>query len=199
MFVNQSIFFGFLKKYKTLHIHGVFAALWCLLSVDRKGSVDRWTTSHFRKFSIFQPFRNCWTLHIKNFVPTTKFNACRPFHPALSPSPPPPTRIEVCGEFCRSKFISISWVTALLISISYGSLFYWQPTPLLLVRYIDDVMLTFRFGPYFVEPIIAGLDPKTNEPFIASTDLIGCITEPEDFVVSGTCADQLYGMSSYKL
>lgn len=25
-------------------------------------------------------------------------------------------------------------------------------------------------------------------------DLIGCINEPEDFVVGGTCANQLYGM-----
>jgi 20S proteasome subunit beta 3 len=45
-----------------------------------------------------------------------------------------------------------------------------------------------------VEPVVAGLDPKTNEPYIASFDLIGCITEPSDFVVSGTCDEQLYGM-----
>eukprot|EP00794_Sanderia_malayensis_P001090 gene1090-431_t len=50
------------------------------------------------------------------------------------------------------------------------------------------------FGPYFIEPVIAGLDPKTNEPFVASCDLIGCPMIPEDFVVTGTCADQLYGM-----
>ena len=51
-----------------------------------------------------------------------------------------------------------------------------------------------RFGPYFIEPVIAGLDPKTNEPFIASCDLIGCPMIPEDFVVTGTCSEQLYGM-----
>ena len=55
------------------------------------------------------------------------------------------------------------------------------------------VLFCHRFGPYFVEPIIAGLHPKTYEPYIASCDLIGCPNEPEDFVVSGTCADQLYG------
>jgi len=59
---------------------------------------------------------------------------------------------------------------------------------------MSNILYGRRFGPYFVEPIIAGLDPKTNKPFIASADLIGCLTEPEDFVVSGTCADQLYGM-----
>lgn len=54
---------------------------------------------------------------------------------------------------------------------------------------------TYRFGPYFVEPVIAGLDPKTNEPFIASLDLIGCPMITEDFVVSGTCTEQMYGMA----
>ena len=53
----------------------------------------------------------------------------------------------------------------------------------------------YRFGPYFVEPIICGLHPKTNEPYIASCDLIGCPMEPEDFVVGGTCTEQLYGIS----
>ena len=52
----------------------------------------------------------------------------------------------------------------------------------------------FRFGPYFVEPVIAGLDPKTFEPYIASMDLIGCPMITDDFVVSGTCSEQMYGM-----
>lgn len=51
-----------------------------------------------------------------------------------------------------------------------------------------------RFGPYFIEPVIAGLDPKTFEPFICNMDLIGCPNNPDDFVVVGTCAEQLYGM-----
>lgn len=51
-----------------------------------------------------------------------------------------------------------------------------------------------RFGPYFVEPVVAGLDPKTFEPFICCMDLIGCISTPEDFCVGGTSSDQLFGM-----
>lgn len=51
-----------------------------------------------------------------------------------------------------------------------------------------------RFGPYFVEPIIAGLDVKTGKPYIATMDLIGCPMETKDFVVGGTCTEQLYGM-----
>jgi 20S proteasome subunit beta 3 len=49
-----------------------------------------------------------------------------------------------------------------------------------------------RFGPYFIEPLIAGLEDD-GTPFIASTDLIGCPMIPTDFVVGGTCSEQLYG------
>ena len=51
-----------------------------------------------------------------------------------------------------------------------------------------------RFGPYYTEPVIAGLDPVTHEPFICSLDLIGCPMITDDFVVSGTCSEQMYGM-----
>ncbi|KAL1914727.1 uncharacterized protein VTP21DRAFT_7985 [Calcarisporiella thermophila] len=50
-----------------------------------------------------------------------------------------------------------------------------------------------RFGPYFVEPVIAGLDKK-GEPFICNMDLIGCINFAKDFVVSGTASENLYGV-----
>ena len=69
-----------------------------------------------------------------------------------------------------------------------------------MVAYLDlcgcmyHLCLFFRFGPYFVEPVIAGLDPKSSQPFIASLDLIGCPMVTEDFVVSGTCSEQMYGM-----
>jgi len=59
---------------------------------------------------------------------------------------------------------------------------------------VSNILYGRRFGPYFVEPIIAGLDPKTGEPYVASCDLIGCPMIPDDFVVGGTCGDQLYGM-----
>ena len=51
----------------------------------------------------------------------------------------------------------------------------------------------FRFGPYFTEPVIAGLQ-KDGEPFICSMDYIGCINFAKDFVVAGTASTQLYGM-----
>ncbi|XP_014215969.1 proteasome subunit beta type-3 [Copidosoma floridanum] len=59
---------------------------------------------------------------------------------------------------------------------------------------VSNLLYERRFGPYFVEPVIAGLDPETYEPYICCMDLIGCCTSPEDFVVSGTCTEQLFGM-----
>eukprot|EP00045_Choanoeca_perplexa_P001642 m.21051 g.21051 ORF g.21051 m.21051 type:complete len:205 (+) comp11088_c0_seq1:149-763(+) len=71
--------------------------------------------------------------------------------------------------------------------------------PATLVNLISSVLYEKRFGPYFVEPIVAGLT-KDGKPYVASTDLIGCPMETDDFVVGGTSADQLYGMceSLYK-
>ncbi|KAK7794065.1 hypothetical protein R5R35_001319 [Gryllus longicercus] len=59
---------------------------------------------------------------------------------------------------------------------------------------VSNLLYERRFGPFFVEPVIAGLDPKTFEPFVCNLDLIGCPNIPEDFVVGGTCSEQLYGM-----
>ena len=66
-----------------------------------------------------------------------------------------------------------------------------EPEPLL--NLISALLYEKRFGPYFVEPIIAGLD-KDDQPFVASTDLIGCPMCTKDFVVGGTSSEQLYGM-----
>ncbi|XP_035689292.1 proteasome subunit beta type-3 [Branchiostoma floridae] len=69
-----------------------------------------------------------------------------------------------------------------------------QVKPKTFLSMVSNLLYERRFGPYFVEPVVAGLDPKTFEPFIASCDLIGCPMIPEDFVVSGTCSEQMYGM-----
>jgi 20S proteasome alpha/beta subunit len=50
-----------------------------------------------------------------------------------------------------------------------------------------------RFAPYFVEPVIAGLD-KNNGPFVGAMDTIGSLETAEDFVVAGTSTDGLFGM-----
>ncbi|OCK98639.1 N-terminal nucleophile aminohydrolase [Cenococcum geophilum 1.58] len=50
-----------------------------------------------------------------------------------------------------------------------------------------------RFGPYFVSPVIAGINHTTGKPFICGFDSIGCIDFAKDFIVSGTASDQLFG------
>lgn len=50
------------------------------------------------------------------------------------------------------------------------------------------------FGPFFVSPVIAGLDDKSSEPFICGMDTIGAIETAKDFMVAGTAPDSLYGM-----
>lgn len=50
-----------------------------------------------------------------------------------------------------------------------------------------------RFGPYFTEPVIAGLD-KNNKPYICAMDLLGAPLLTDDFVLAGTCSENLYGM-----
>jgi 20S proteasome subunit beta 3 len=51
-----------------------------------------------------------------------------------------------------------------------------------------------RFGPYYMEPVIAGLD-EAGKPFLSSMDLIGATMTAQDFVVAGNCTGNLYGMA----
>ena len=64
--------------------------------------------------------------------------------------------------------------------------------PKVLAAMLSNLLYERRFGPYFVSPLIAGLDDDNN-PFVSSFDLIGCGTQPVDFVVGGTCEESLYG------
>lgn len=54
-------------------------------------------------------------------------------------------------------------------------------------------MLFNRFGPWFTEPVVAGLKDD-NTPFMSGMDLIGAPVFADDFVVSGTCTSNLHGM-----
>lgn len=67
-------------------------------------------------------------------------------------------------------------------------------SPKTLASLVSSFLYEKRFGPYFTEPVIAGIDEKTGETFIECFDLIGCPTGAKDFVVSGSCTEQLYGM-----
>lgn len=63
---------------------------------------------------------------------------------------------------------------------------------------VSSTLYEHRFGPYFIEPVVAGLvNSPTGDlkPFIAATDLIGCINFAKDFVVAGTASSKLYGLA----
>lgn len=57
---------------------------------------------------------------------------------------------------------------------------------------VSSTLYGQRFGPYFSEPVIAGLG-SDNKPFICSADLLGALSASDDFAVSGTCAESLFG------
>ncbi|KAH3680592.1 hypothetical protein WICPIJ_008212 [Wickerhamomyces pijperi] len=59
---------------------------------------------------------------------------------------------------------------------------------------VSSTLYEKRFGPYFIGPVVAGINSITSKPFICGFDLIGCIDFAKDFIVSGTATDQLYGM-----
>ena len=58
---------------------------------------------------------------------------------------------------------------------------------------ISNMLYERRFGPFFVEPLVVGIDPDTSKPYICNMDLIGCKTLPKDFIVGGTADEQLLG------
>uniref|UniRef100_K3YV30 Proteasome subunit beta n=2 Tax=Setaria italica TaxID=4555 RepID=K3YV30_SETIT len=64
---------------------------------------------------------------------------------------------------------------------------------------VSALLYEKRFGPYFCQPVIAGLG-ENNEPFICTMDCIGAKELAKDFVVSGTSSESLYGAceSMYK-
>jgi len=67
--------------------------------------------------------------------------------------------------------------------------------PTVLLNLISTMLYERRFGPYFVEPVICGLEGKDDKPFIGSMDLLGATLLAEDFVVVGSSAmEQLVGI-----
>lgn len=58
---------------------------------------------------------------------------------------------------------------------------------------VSTTLYERRFGPYFCEPVIAGLDAESGKPFICSMDLLGAEMFTEDFALAGTCAESLFG------
>lgn len=84
--------------------------------------------------------------------------------------------------------------------------------PRVFASLVSNMLYEKRFGPFFCEPVIAGLGDwdvhpdrtrgpyRSDKPFIAGMDLLGALLFAEYFVVSGTCAEALFGTceSMYK-
>ncbi|KAF8518644.1 20S proteasome subunit beta 3 [Hysterangium stoloniferum] len=62
---------------------------------------------------------------------------------------------------------------------------------------VSSTLYERRFGPYFIEPVVAGLTSpsKGSQPFIAAADVIGCLNFAKDFVVCGTASPELFGIA----
>ena len=68
-----------------------------------------------------------------------------------------------------------------------------MPTPVI-SHLIASMLYEKRFGPWFCEPIVAGLESDGKTPFISGFDLIGTESTAPDFVASGTAAEQVFGV-----
>lgn len=69
-----------------------------------------------------------------------------------------------------------------------------QISPQTMANLVSSSLYERRFGPYFVSPVVAGINHTDGKPFICGFDSIGCIDFAKDFIVSGTASDQLFGM-----
>lgn len=67
-------------------------------------------------------------------------------------------------------------------------------SPSLISSLISSMLYQRRFAPFFVSPVVAGLDPKSHKPFLAGFDCIGAACKAPDFVCNGTAKEQLAGV-----
>lgn len=58
---------------------------------------------------------------------------------------------------------------------------------------VTALLYESRFGPFFSEPVIAGLGPD-NKPFLCGMDLLGAQVRTDDFMVAGDCTEAMYGL-----
>jgi len=58
---------------------------------------------------------------------------------------------------------------------------------------VSSLLYESRFGPYFSEPVIAGLG-EGNKPYLCGMDLLGAQVHTDDFMVAGDCTEAMYGL-----
>lgn len=77
-----------------------------------------------------------------------------------------------------------------------------EMSPRVFTHVMSQMLYEHRFGPYFCEPIIAGLEFKSNPttkekeavPFLSSMDVIGAPVYIDSFLCAGTTSDELSGV-----
>lgn len=58
---------------------------------------------------------------------------------------------------------------------------------------VSTTLYEKRFGPYFVQPVIAGLEAD-GTPYLCGMDSIGAMETAKDFMVAGTAPESLMGI-----
>ena len=66
-------------------------------------------------------------------------------------------------------------------------------SPSAFTKVVSNLLYSKRFGPYFVEPVIVGIDEE-GKPFISSMDLIGATEVSDNFAAVGTTENELFGI-----
>ncbi|KAM0686798.1 proteasome core particle subunit beta 3 [Conglomerata obtusa] len=62
-----------------------------------------------------------------------------------------------------------------------------------LAHMVSYILYTKRGTPYYTSPIVAGIG-SDGVPYICGMDCIGCMSEPDDFVVAGSAEKNMAGM-----
>ena len=64
---------------------------------------------------------------------------------------------------------------------------------------VSSLLYEKRFGPYFCEPVIAGLG-EGDKPYLCGMDLLGAQVFTDNFILAGDCTEAMYGLceSMYK-
>ena len=65
--------------------------------------------------------------------------------------------------------------------------------PATFAHMVSKTLYEKRFGPYFVEPVIAGIDDD-GTPYITGMDSLGAMETSKDFMVAGTAPNSLWGV-----
>lgn len=68
-----------------------------------------------------------------------------------------------------------------------------QIAPKTLSWMLANLQYQRRFSPYFIEPLIAGLD-ENNQPYLSTSDSIGCMCDADGFFCIGTGSENMLGI-----